>query len=189
MASSRRNRGDHQFRRPTFRGRPVSTWVWVLLTALFLVSVWYVQGNVSDRGGLGHAAGDTAVFEHAIDGDTIETSEGRVRLIGIDTPERGDCGYEDARDVVWDLFRKGDPVVLVAPLGQNGEDRYGRLLRYVETVDGVDLGSVQLDRGYAVARYDSVDGYPFHPREIDYRNGQKARLDRDRNVVATECEP
>ena len=30
----------------------------------------------------------------AVDGDTIETSHGTVRVLGIDTPERGEPCYE-----------------------------------------------------------------------------------------------
>jgi len=38
------------------------------------------------------AASVSASFVAVVDGDTVETSEGTVRIIGIDTPERGECG-------------------------------------------------------------------------------------------------
>ena len=46
-------------------------------------------------------------------------------------------------------------------------DRYGRSLRYVD-VDGVDAGLRLITQGYAVARYDSRDGYGRHAREAAY---------------------
>ncbi len=52
-----------------------------------------------------------------------------VRLVGIDTPEMGECGYERATEALTDLV--GGRVVT---LGESDEDRdqYGRLLRYVD---------------------------------------------------------
>jgi hypothetical protein len=54
-------------------------------------------------------------------------------------------------------------------LGESDEDRdgYGRLLRYVDT-DGLDAGLQLIREGLAIARYDSRDGYGFHPRERAY---------------------
>ena len=114
-------------------------------------------------------------FESVVDGDTIETSDGTVRIIGIDAPERGECGYAEASALISSLLSQGDPTILHLPEGQNEEDRYGRILRYVDTAQGVDVGLSLLTAGLAVARYDSTDGYPAHPREI----GLPCRADRD----------
>lgn len=121
-----------------------------------------------------------------VDGDTIETSAGTVRIIGIDTPERGQCGYDDAKAVVTTLIAQGDELVLGLPEGQNDQDKYGRILRYVTTKSGVDLGLAELRAGQAVARFDSSDGYPAHPRERAYHDAQLATL-ADGRVVTTAC--
>ena len=43
------------------------------------------------------ASGETGVVTHDVDGDTIDVEGvGRIRVIGIDTPERGACGYDSA---------------------------------------------------------------------------------------------
>jgi hypothetical protein len=47
------------------------------------------------------------------------------------------------------------------------QDRYGRLLRYVN-IGNMDAGLRQIKRGFAIARYDSRDGYGYHPRESVY---------------------
>lgn len=122
-----------------------------------------------------------------IDGDTVETAAGTVRLIGIDSPERGECGYAEASAELEKLLSPGATVVLKLPEGQNDTDRHGRLIRYVETTDGVDAGLVQLDAGHAVARYDSTDGYPRHPREADYHAAQRATLTPEGSVVTVTC--
>lgn len=130
----------------------------------------------------------TATFVSVVDGDTVETSAGVVRLIGIDSPERGECGHDEATSAVSDLLSAGDQVTLVLPPGQNDRDKHGRLIRYVITADGVDLGLMQLEAGNAVARYDATDGYPEHPRQAAYHSAQIASLDSNRRVVTVACE-
>ncbi len=112
--------------------------------------------------------GEVAILVAVIDGDTIATDRGKVRIIGIDTPERDECGYAEASALLADLMTPGDELTLELPPGQNAEDRYGRLLRHVFTAEGVDVALRQLQKGVAVARYDSTDGYPKHPYEREY---------------------
>ncbi len=121
------------------------------------------------------------------DGDTIRTSEGKVRIIGIDTPEQGECGFEEASEALAEILKPGDALILESPEGPDDEDHYGRLLRYVSTMDGIDVGLMQLEAGNAVARYDSTDGYARHPRQEQYRQAQQATIDAGGNVVATYC--
>ena len=109
------------------------------------------------------------VVTDVIDGDTIDTSAGRVRVIGIDTPERGECNFGPASSLLSRLIaQSGNQVVLVAVPGKDDTDRYGRLLRYVDSPSGQDLGREIIANGLAISRYDSRDGYGAHPREADY---------------------
>ena len=89
----------------------------------------------------------------AIDGDTIVVSirgnESRVRVIGINTPETGECGAAAATDRITELV-VGAPVALVAD--SSDTDQFERLLRYVETADGTDVGAVLVEEGLAIAR-------------------------------------
>ena len=107
----------------------------------------------------------TYVVSRIVDGDTLELGNGEtVRLVGIDAPETGVCGHERAAD---DLARLVlDKAVL---LGESAEDRdrYGRLLRYID-IGSQDAGLRLIKNGVAIARYDSRDGYGFHPRERLY---------------------
>ena len=60
-----------------------------------------------------------------VDGDTIVTDAGKIRLIGIDTPEVGNCNYRVAGNELRDaIAAHGNQVVLV-PGAQDDEDRYG----------------------------------------------------------------
>lgn len=85
-----------------------------------------------------------------LDGDTFEIydtetrSVETVRLLCVDTPEKGEEGYEDAK-----LFLKykilGEQVELVKSV--TDEDKYARLLRYVY-VEDVFINKLVLDEGY-----------------------------------------
>lgn len=129
----------------------------------------------------------SAVLVDVVDGDTIETSVGRVRIVGIDSPERGECGFTQATEALQKLILPGDHLTLELPVGQNDTDRYGRLIRYVYTPTGLDVGFTQLESGQAIARYDSRDGYPKHPFEADYHAAQIATRAADGSVVTTAC--
>lgn len=133
------------------------------------------------------APGQSATVLYVTDGDTIRTVEGRVRIVGIDTPEKGECGFAEASAALEALFSRGDAVILEQPEGVDSEDHYGRLLRYVATEDGVDVGLMQIQAGNAVARYDSTDGYAHHPREEQYHAAQLAVLDSAGNVITKSC--
>src|SRR4051794_28356599 len=67
-----------------------------------------------------------------IDGDTLVIADGRhVRLIGIDTPEKDECGYRAATVALRELV-EGRRVRLPNPRSVQDQDRYDRLLRYVD---------------------------------------------------------
>ena len=108
-----------------------------------------------------------AKLGYVVDGDTIRLANGQyVRLIGVDTPERGRPYYQAAK-INLDLL-VGGRIQLVNPASVDDVDRYGRLLRYVRD-GGRDTGLAQIRQGYAHARYDSLDGYDRHPMQATYR--------------------
>jgi endonuclease YncB( thermonuclease family) len=101
-----------------------------------------------------------------IDGDTIEIHTGeRVRLIGIDSPEQNECGSGEATANL-EARVLGRQVELQPAPGRPNTDGT-RLLRYV-VADGIDAGLDQINKGLAVARYDSRDGFGAHPNEASY---------------------
>lgn len=112
--------------------------------------------------------------ERVIDGDTIQVAlDGgrveRVRLIGIDTPEtypEVECGGPEATAAARELIRPGDQLQLLTDPTQDEVDRHGRLLRYVETAGGDDVGRALVElgaadtyvfRGVPFARFASYD--------------------------------
>ena len=137
-------------------------------------------------------AAQTFLVSRVIDGDTIELGNGQtVRLVGIDTPERGECGFDQATTNLVNLV-EGKNVRLTR--SDENTDRYGRLLRYVDIGD-MDAGLRLIKNGHAIARYDSRDGYGFHPREpryiaADNANPQKKCAPKPKpQSPAGNCEP
>ncbi len=85
------------------------------------------------------------------DGDTLWLSGiGKVRLIGVDTPEvhgAVECYGREASAFVRRLLPLGARVRYA--LGVDPRDRYGRALAYVYTQDGGFLNLILVRRGYA----------------------------------------
>jgi endonuclease YncB( thermonuclease family) len=106
------------------------------------------------------------------DGDTVVTSRGTIRLIGVDTPETGRCGAATATKWAKKWAPVGSTVRLGNPKSVKDEDRYGRSLRYVVRKN-VDLSKSQIVKG-SKARYDSTDGYQWHPRQGRYHKADRA---------------
>ena len=82
-----------------------------------------------------------------IDGDTLESHLGRVRLFGIDTPERGQPCASKATNRLSKLA--GGSVRLED--GPRVTDQFGRRLAYVYTEDGLSIDEILVREGLAFA--------------------------------------
>lgn len=97
---------------------------------------------------------ETGNVVRVTDGDTLRVRlrngvHVSVRMLGIDTPERGRCGANDATANLRRLAPVGSTVHLVSDRTQAAKDRYGRLLRYVARQGGYgDLSFRQAWDGY-----------------------------------------
>jgi micrococcal nuclease len=83
--------------------------------------------------------------QRVIDGDTLVLEDNStVRLIGINAPEKGQPGFDEAKQLLEELVL-WKPVKLERDVVD--KDRYGRLLRYVTT--DVMANAVLLEQGKA----------------------------------------
>jgi micrococcal nuclease len=122
---------------------------WVVLAAVVLA-------GCSASGGSGSATSPTggrvsATVTRNTDGDTIWLSGiGKVRLIGVNTPEvfgRTECFGRQASAFAKRVLPPGTPVRY--RLGIDPRDRYGRALAYVWLADGRMFNALLAERGYA----------------------------------------
>ena len=150
------------------------------------------RGVLGARGAKPQAQRIQARITSVTDGDTIRVraygagrNSYRVRLIGIDTPETSpqECGAEEATDAMLRLSftapqdTDGDGLVdeeggigrravLITDPTQRVFDRYDRLLAYVRTRPGINLGLRQLSAGWGrvVRLRPPVPGVPALPQ-------------------------
>ncbi|MCL2116392.1 MAG: thermonuclease family protein [Methanobrevibacter sp.] len=88
---------------------------------------------------------------NVVDGDTIDVvGVGRIRLVGIDTPEIGQPGYEEATNYIKSMCL-GKTVYLDIDNAEP-KDKYGRTLAIVY-VDGININQELLKLGYAKVLY------------------------------------
>ena len=110
-----------------------------------------------------------ALIKQVIDGDTVMLSGGDlVRILGIDTPERDEPFYGEARDYLGAAVHSGTPALELC--SSESRDRYGRRLAFLE-VSGRDVSAELLLEGLARTL---IMGTCTRPRSTSYR-----RLERE----------
>lgn len=122
---------------------------------------------------------ETVLVIRVIDGDTIEIQGAvRVRYIGIDTPETGQCNGEEAAKENAQLV-ENKKVILETDIQKF--DRYGRTLAYV-FADGVFVNEELLKRGAA-----TVTTYPPNVKYVDrFLKSQQEAKEQERGLWAQE---
>jgi endonuclease YncB( thermonuclease family) len=94
-----------------------------------------VEAGRDDAAGVESSSGDALPVD-VIDGDTLTIEVGgvaeRVRLVGINAPEDGECFSEEATAALAELV---DGRTVRLAVDETDRDRYGRLLRYVSVGD------------------------------------------------------
>ena len=85
--------------------------------------------------------------DRVIDGDSLDTERGLVRLFGVDTPERGQRCSSKAEGRLRSLA--GNSIRL--EFGPRVQDQYGRLLAYAYTEEGLSIDEILIREGLASA--------------------------------------
>jgi endonuclease YncB( thermonuclease family) len=114
-------------------------------------------------------SGTAGTAVEVLDGDTLRVSlggtEDTVRLVGVNAPEEGECWSDEATGALGTFVGAG---TVLLERDVSDRDAYGRLLRYVITTDGRDMGGALIDGGHAIAR-----SYPPDTaRDAEYRELQ-----------------
>lgn len=96
-----------------------------------------------------------------IDGDTVVANidlgfevwlhNEHLRLVGIDTPERGQDGYHEATDALSERIAGKEVFICTTKAKRSDKEQTGKFGRYLATVfvDGENVNAWMLDMGYA----------------------------------------
>ncbi len=110
-----------------------------LLAGLFLLG--FIGAAIAGQSAPDHLI--TGAPEYIVDGDTLDVDDTRIRLWGINTPERGQQGYEEAKEYL---------VKITANATLNCAafyfDRYKRTVASCE-IEGQDIGRMMVLSGMA----------------------------------------
>lgn len=114
------------------------------------------------------AGGEEAIVTRVIDGDTIDVrihgEIKRVRYVGVNTPERDEACYAEARDANANWV-EGQTVYLVKDISDT--DQYDRLLRYIYVGD-LFVNERLIQQGYGeVVSYPPDTAFFDHFRDLE----------------------
>ncbi len=119
-------------------------WQWL---GVFILAVAIAGFRLVETVGPERSPGDRFVVNRVLDGDTVELLGGdRLRLRGIDTPEKGEPLYDEATKFLRNLTL-GKTISL--EYGSVRRDRYGRLLAFVFVDDTLLVNRAILAAGLA----------------------------------------
>lgn len=91
---------------------------------------------------------ETLYVKQIIDGDTfILSDQTHIRLIGMNTPEKGEYYYQEAKDKLGELLLNKE-IRLESDI--SSKDWYGRTLKYVY-IDDLFINLYLVENGYARA--------------------------------------
>jgi len=101
---------------------------------------------------------ETAKIDRIIDGDTIVSNKTSIRLLGINTPERGEKYYQEAKEFLEGLLLNK---TVKLEFGKDKYDKYDRLLAYV-FLDEENINLKLIEKGFA--------NYYFYSGKDKYSN-------------------
>lgn len=96
--------------------------------------------------------------DRIIDGDTIESNKTSIRLLGINSPERKEYFYEEAKDFLEELILNQ---TVYLKYGKEKYDKYGRTLAYI-FLNNTNINIKLVENGYA--------NYYFYGGKDEYSN-------------------
>lgn len=138
------------------------TWVWIIsISVLLIISfVIYITLKSAPHGDPVEAflpelcSNNPNIVSRVIDGDTFELCSGdTIRLLCVDTPEKGDSGYEEAKLFLEDLLLYNPVELKQSNYDGPNKDKYNRLLRWVyiynsSSVEQLFVNKYILEEGY-----------------------------------------
>ena len=142
-----------------------------LFLILLIVNYNFLDGVVSNL--LDEHKSEVHV-ERIVDGDTIKADNLTIRLLGINTPERGEKYHDEAEKFLADLI---DNKTVQLEFGKDKIDKYGRTLAYI-FLNEENINQKQIDNGFA--NYYFPSGKDVHYN--DFKNAWLSCINENKNL-------
>ncbi len=116
-------------------------WCFIFLIFIFLVSGCITGSTVRELEG-------PFFVTKVVDGDTLDLNNNeRIRMSGINTPETGECYYQEAKERLAELVLNK---YVYVETDRSDKDKYGRLLRYIylNETDLVFVNGILVEGGF-----------------------------------------
>ena len=134
---------------------PIKTLLISLITILVLILTLYIAINLLQQNTQENIYNNNSSFGviEIIDGDTFRMPNGEtIRLLCVDTPEKGAEGYNEATNFLSTRLLDSEPELI-----GNKTDAYNRSLRWVY-VDDILINKEIIDLGYGTLfEYENED--------------------------------
>lgn len=159
---------------------------WITGIVIVILVAVIISFRLAERVGEERTPADRFRVARVIDGDTVELTGGdRVRLLALDTPERGERYYESAKEL---LARMVLGKLVRFEYGNARRDRYGRLLGYVYVDDSLLTNRVLIDSGLGYL-YLFEDNDLTRPQVKDMLVSQRNAMGRKVGLWSVRREP
>ncbi len=113
----------------------------ILILLLFIINYSFIDSFLISIFNLR----DLVIIEGVVDGDTVKVNNTSIRLLGINTPERGEIYYEEAKEVLKELVLNK---TVYLEYGKERYDKYNRVLAYV-FLENEDINIKLIEEGLA----------------------------------------
>ena len=140
----------------------------MLFGGIVMLVLYLASATNADRTDIRCTGCESVDVIQIIDGDTLDTSFGRIRIYGADTPERDELCFAEATE---EMRRLAGEEIRVER-GPRMVDSFDRNLYYAYTKDGNSIDELLIRNGFAVAW--TADG---QHRDLLVATQQTAELD------------
>ena len=148
----------------------------VFLIAFFLLILLVANYNLLDSvvSNLLDEHKSEVHVDRIVDGDTIKADNLTIRLLGINTPERGEQYHDEAEKFLSDLIQNK---TVELEFGKDKIDKYGRTLAYI-FLNNENINQKQIENGFA--NYYFPSGKDVHYN--DFANAWNGCLQSNKNL-------
>ncbi len=157
----------------------------IIFLSLIVLTLNYSWLDAKVEGFLTEGSSDFVKVERVIDGDTFVSNGTSIRLLGINSPEKGEKYYEEAKKFLEDIILN-ETVKL--EYGKDKTDRYGRILAYV-FLNNENINLKEVDEGFANYYFPSGKDIYYN----DFKKSWEKCIDQNKNLcekskdICTKC--